>query len=78
VRFQNKIAVVTGAASGFGAAIARCFAADGARVVVADLDETGGRQLVASICDSGGAALFVSADVPGRPGEGDDRRPPSR
>ena len=63
MRFQDKIAVVTGAASGFGAAIARCFAAEGAGVVVADLDEAGGKQVAAAICDSGGAALFVSADV---------------
>jgi len=63
VRFQDKIAVVTGAASGFGAAIARCFAAEGARVVVADLDDTGGEEVAAAICESGGTALFARADV---------------
>jgi 3-oxoacyl-[acyl-carrier protein] reductase len=63
MRFQDKIAVVTGAASGFGAAIAKCFAAEGASVVVADVDETGGKEVTAAICDSGGAAIFARADV---------------
>lgn len=63
MRFQDKIAVVTGAASGFGAAIAKCFAAEGASVVVADVDEPGGKEIAAAICDSGGAAIFVRADV---------------
>jgi len=63
MRFQDRIAVVTGAASGFGAAIARCFAAEGARIVAADVDDARGKQLAAGICDSGGAALFVAVDV---------------
>ena len=42
MRFQDKIAVVTEAASGFGAAIVKCFAAEGASIVVAHFDETGG------------------------------------
>ncbi len=63
MRFQDKIAVVTGAASGFGAAIAKCFAAEGASVVVADVDEAGGKEVATAICDSDGAAIFVRADV---------------
>jgi len=63
MRFQDKIAVVTGAASGFGAAIAKCFAAEGASVVVADVDEAGGKEITASICESGGAAIFARTDV---------------
>jgi 3-oxoacyl-[acyl-carrier protein] reductase len=63
MRFQDKIAVVTGAASGFGAAIAKCFAAEGASVVVADVDEAGGKEITASICESGGAAIFARVDV---------------
>jgi 3-oxoacyl-[acyl-carrier protein] reductase len=63
MRFQDKIAVVTGAASGFGEAIARGFAAEGARVVVVDVDEARGKEVVASICESGGAAIFVRTDV---------------
>ncbi|GAF73070.1 unnamed protein product, partial [marine sediment metagenome] len=63
MRFQDKIAVVTGAASGFGAAIAKCFAAEGASVVVADVDEAGGKEVATAICDPDGAAIFVRADV---------------
>jgi 3-oxoacyl-[acyl-carrier protein] reductase len=63
MRFQDKTAVVTGAASGFGAAIAKCFAAEGASVVVADVDEAAGKEVAKAICDSGGAAIFVRADV---------------
>ncbi len=63
MRFPDKIAVVTGAASGFGAAIAKCFAAEGASVVVADVDEVGGKEVAADILESGGAALFARADV---------------
>jgi 3-oxoacyl-[acyl-carrier protein] reductase len=63
MRFRDKIAVVTGAASGFGAAIAKCFAAEGARVVVADVDEAGGEEVAAAITDSGGAAISVRVDV---------------
>jgi 3-oxoacyl-[acyl-carrier protein] reductase len=63
MRFQDKIAVVTGAASGFGAAIAKCFATEGASVVVADVDEAGGKEVAADICESGGAAIFARADV---------------
>jgi 3-oxoacyl-[acyl-carrier protein] reductase len=63
MRFQDKIAVVTGSASGFGAAIAKCFASEGARVVVADLNELAGEEVAAAITDSGGAAIFARADV---------------
>jgi 3-oxoacyl-[acyl-carrier protein] reductase len=63
MRFQDKIAVVTGAASGFGEAIAKSLAAEGARAVVADVDEAAGKEVAAAICDSGGAAIFVRADV---------------
>ena len=63
MRFQSKVAVVTGAASGFGAAIARRFATEGAAVVVADIDEAGGKEVVAAIESDGGRALFVRTDV---------------
>jgi 3-oxoacyl-[acyl-carrier protein] reductase len=54
---------VTGAASGFGEAIAKRFASEEASVVVADVDDTGGRRTVADIVDAGGAAVFVETDV---------------
>ncbi len=60
MRLAGKVAVVTGGASGFGAAICRRFAAEGARVVVVDRDAAGGEQTTTAIGD---AALFVRADV---------------
>jgi 3-oxoacyl-[acyl-carrier protein] reductase len=54
MRLQGKIALVTGAASGFGEGIARAYAAQGARVAVADINEEGARRVAAEI---GGIAL---------------------
>jgi len=60
---QGKTALVTGAGSGIGAAIAKTFAEAGARVFVTDRDETGGRQTVADITASGRTADFLGLDV---------------
>ena len=60
MRVANKTAIVTGAASGFGRAIAERFAAEGARVVVADLDGDGAAEVARAI---GKAAVAVRADV---------------
>ena len=60
MRLAGKIAIVTGAASGFGEGIARKFVAEGARVVVADRDGAGAERVAASL---GAAAVGVRADV---------------
>ena len=74
MRLRDKVAVVTGAASGFGAGIARRFAAEGAKVVLADLNDSAGEAVTAEIAATGGAdaravggaAAYVHADVTDR------------
>jgi NAD(P)-dependent dehydrogenase (short-subunit alcohol dehydrogenase family) len=60
---EGKVAVVTGAAMGIGRSSAQIFAREGASVVVADIDEDGGRETVALVEDAGGQASFVRTDV---------------
>lgn len=60
---QGKVALVTGGASGIGRAAAVALAAEGASVVVSDVNEPGGGETVSLITEGGGAALFVHADV---------------
>lgn len=63
MKLTNKTAVVTGAGSGIGRAIALRFAAEGARIVVADFHETTGNETVNLIQAQGGEALAVTTDV---------------
>lgn len=62
-RFEDKIALVTGGASGIGRATAVRLAGEGATVIVTDVDEAGGFGTVAMVHDSGGHARFVATDV---------------
>lgn len=61
--FTDKVAIVTGAASGIGRASAQFYAREGAHVVVSDVDEAGGQETVQLIQEAGGEATFVKADV---------------
>lgn len=59
-RLDNRVAIVTGAASGFGAETARQYVAEGAKVVLADINEEGARKVAASL---GSSAVAVGCDV---------------
>lgn len=63
MRLAGKIALVTGAAHGMGEAMARLFAREGARVVLADILDDEGRAIAAAINSSGGHALYLHLDV---------------
>jgi 3-oxoacyl-[acyl-carrier protein] reductase len=62
-QLQGRTAIVTGSASGIGQATAHRFAAEGANVIVADLDEEGARREAAAIEDDSGVARAVPTDV---------------
>lgn len=63
MRLSGKISMVTGAAHGIGKAIAELFAAQGAWVMVADVDDAGGEAVAGAICSAGGRAAFCHVDV---------------
>jgi len=65
---KNKVALVTGASSGIGRAIALVLAREGARVVVSDVNSTTGEETAALVRSAGGDAIFVAADV-AKPGD---------
>ena len=62
-KLEGKVAVITGAGSGFGEGIAKHFAAHGATVVVADINMAGAERVVAEIGAAGGRAFGVAVDV---------------
>jgi len=63
MRLENKVAIITGSASGMGQVAAEIFAREGARVVVTDIAAAAGETTVRRICSSGGQAIFVPANV---------------
>jgi NAD(P)-dependent dehydrogenase (short-subunit alcohol dehydrogenase family) len=63
MRLKDKVAVVTGAAAGIGLACARRFTAEGAKVMLSDIDEGKGAAAAKEIADSGAEARFVACDV---------------
>ena len=63
MRLKDKVAVITGGGSGIGRETSTLFAAEGAKVVVADVNDAAGEETVAAIEAAGGAAVYVHADV---------------
>lgn len=60
---KGKVALVTGAASGIGRAVALAYAREGAKVLVSDLDETAGRRTLSMLREAGGQGIFMRGDV---------------
>jgi NAD(P)-dependent dehydrogenase (short-subunit alcohol dehydrogenase family) len=66
-RLHAKVAVITGAGAGIGRATALLFAEEGAAVVIAERNESSGRETAQQIQEAGGRALFVPTDVADEP-----------
>ena len=62
-KLHGKVAVITGSASGMGAAMAKCFAAQGMKVAVSDIKDEKGKTVVKEILDNGGEAFYMHCDV---------------
>ena len=60
---EGKVALITGAGSGIGRAIATLYASEGAKIVVSDIDEKGGNETVSLIREKSGEAVFVRTDT---------------
>ncbi|HRE83140.1 MAG TPA: glucose 1-dehydrogenase [Opitutaceae bacterium] len=62
-RLENLVSIVTGGASGFGESICRSFVQEGARVIIADLNESAGQKLAETLQGQGAKAEFIRTDV---------------
>jgi NAD(P)-dependent dehydrogenase (short-subunit alcohol dehydrogenase family) len=67
VRLEGKVTLITGGGSGIGRVASRMFAAEGARVVVAEFDPDAGQETVRQVREAGGQATFVRTDVSSEP-----------
>lgn len=65
---ENKVAIVTGGGSGIGKAISLLYAAEGAKIIVSDINQEHGNEVVSEITAKGGQAVFVKADT-SKPGD---------
>jgi len=63
MRLENKVALITGAGSGIGRETSILFSSEGAKVVVVDINDTGGQETAKMVRDNGGDAVYVHADV---------------
>ena len=63
MKLKDKIAVITGGASGIGASGTRAFAAEGATVVIFDVNEMAGKALVEELAQKGQKAIFIKTDI---------------
>ena len=63
MRLKSKRIIVTGGASGIGSSICSVFASEGAKLVVADIDEDGAKKTVSLINESGGEAMAIWSDI---------------
>jgi len=66
MKFKNKVAIITGAASGIGKVVAEKFSQEGAKVIIADLANSAGEEVASSIKKAGGNATFIACDVTSR------------
>jgi NAD(P)-dependent dehydrogenase (short-subunit alcohol dehydrogenase family) len=62
-KLENKVVIVTGSTSGMGEAVAKLFAAEGAKVVVSGRNQERGHKVVAEINDKGGQGMFIQSDI---------------